>query len=173
MKISYIIFISLSAIHFSLNASLDIAEDCSNTDFDSTRPAYAETEEERVERLEGELMLALNQFDSCLEIMERNQSSTSSSQSSQSSSAEGDEKDKEQTKLPENQSDKKYDEAKDANTDEVTGDNGATPKDIPADSTDDIIAAQMKLVARAEIDLVKKKEAWDRYRVYKGIKKLD
>jgi hypothetical protein len=173
MKTSHIIFITLSVVHFSLNASLEIDEECSNTDFDSSKPAYAETEEERVERLEGELMLALSQFDGCLEIMQRNQSIGSSSQSSQSNSAEGDEKGKEQEKSSENQPNTKYDEAKEADMDEVTGDNGAIPKDIPADSTDDIIAAQMKLVARAEKDPVKNKEAWDRYREYKGIKKLD
>ena len=55
----------------------------------------------------------------------------------------------------------------------VSGDNGADPEDIPADSSDDLTAAQMKAVARAEKNPVIKERYWQAYRKYKGINKSD
>ena len=63
----------------SLYSFSEADEECSNTNFEVSPPDYAETEEEKVLRLELELMLALEQFDSCLEQMENSVSSSSSS----------------------------------------------------------------------------------------------
>jgi len=149
----------------SLYSFSEADEECSNTNFEVSPPDYAETEEEKVLRLELELMLALEQFDSCLEQMENSVSSSSSS--SQSSSASGDEpqESKNSTEAISN--------VNEENSEMVSGDNGADPEDIPADSSDDLTAAQMKAVARAEKDPVIKERYWQAYRKYKGINKSD
>jgi len=167
----FLISLIITLFHLSLYASPEFKNDCSNVDFESSKPDFAETEAEKVARLEGELMSALNQFDSCLEIMERAQSISSSTQSNQSGSAEGNEKDTKKAEPSTVQSVAKYDVTKDSEIDELSGDNGAVPKDIPDDSTDDVVAAQYKREAKAEKNPELKKIRWDMYREYKGIKK--
>lgn len=162
MKIKTISIYSLLLIT-SLYSFPEADEGCSNTIFEVSPPDYAETEEEKVLRLEMELMLALEQFDSCLEKMENSISSSSSS--SQSSSASGDEpqESKDSTVAISN--------VDQENSEVVSGDNGADPEDIPPDTTDDLTAAQMKAVARTEKDPVMKERYWQAYRKYKGINK--
>ena len=71
----FILLISLNNFSEEENISLS-AIDCDNTEFGSTEPIYAETEEEKIRRLEKELEQALAQFDNC--IVEESKSSEES-----------------------------------------------------------------------------------------------
>ena len=71
----FIILISLNNFSEEENVSLS-AIDCDNTEFGSTEPIYAETEEEKIRRLEKEFEQALAQFDNC--IVEESKSSEES-----------------------------------------------------------------------------------------------
>ncbi len=168
MKIKIFIILNCFFYSFLVYSSSEIEDECLNTDFEISPPDYAETEEEKVLRLEAELMLALEQFDSCLEALETSAaaSDSSSSSSSQSSSASGDEPQKSKSKTEEINAN-----VIEENSQTLAGDNGADPEDIPPDSTDDLTAAQMKAVARAEQDPATRERYWNAYRKYKESKK--
>jgi hypothetical protein len=157
---------------FYVEASSSILDDCDNQDFESVKPDYAETEEERVERLNQQLMHALNQFDRCLEVVSNSLSSdtsevtnSGSSQSSASNSASGDEmvlQDIEPNSNPSIVSQKKDPTP----LENISGDNGSTPKDIPDASKDDKTMKQMRREAEAAQDPELAKRYWDAFRVY-------
>ena len=143
-------------------------ENCEIMDHSISPPDYAETEEEKILRLERELLLALEYYDGCLEVVEASSSSSPSASASaageqvQASSSATDES---ANTIPvENSTSEGFNEL-------LVGENGDTPEDIPEDSTDDLTAAQMKATARAEKDPVQREKYWDLYREYKGIKK--
>ena len=166
MKTFIILFFILSS-SFGYSSSYD--EECQILDHSISPPDYAETEEERITRLETELFLALEHYDSCLEAAELNTSPSSSA----SSSASG-----EQTQVSNSSSGESAESVLDNNPRSqeeldqyIQGVNGDTPEDIPADSTDDVTAAQMKATAKAEKDPDKREKYWNLYREYKGIKK--
>lgn len=167
---------------FSLNSfsSSLIADTCSAKDVKNSEPNYAETEEERIIRMDEELEALLNSFEECVAATDasfsasRSQSKTSSG-SSASNSASGNEiilnnKKEENSNVasveggignispPDNI---------------IQGDNGSTPKDIPDIATDDTTARQLRAVANNEKDPLLKEIYWDEYRKYKGIKSSD
>ena len=163
MKTFVILFFILSS---SLGYSSSYDEECQILDHSISPPDYAETEEEKITRLETELFLALEYYDSCLEAVESNTSSSSSA----SSSASG-----EQTQVSDSSSAESAlvnnPSSQEQLNQYIEGENGDTPEDIPDDSTDDVTAAQMKATARAEKDPEKREKYWNLYREYKGIKK--
>ena len=164
MKTLVILFFILSS-SFGYSSSYD--EECQILDHSINPPDYAETEEERITRLETELFLALEYYDSCLEVVESNTLSSASSSASGEQTQVSDSSSEESTEsvLVNNpSSQEKLDQY-------IKGENGDTPKDIPDDSTDDMTAAQMKATARAEKDPDKREKYWNLYREYKGIKK--
>lgn len=164
------IFISLISLFTACYAYSSVYEEnCEIIDHSISPPDYAETEEEKILRLERELLLALEYYDGCLEVVEPSSSSSSSASASaageqvQASSSANDES---ANTIPADNSPSSegFDEL-------LAGENGDTPEDIPEDSTDDLTAAQMKATARAEKDPVQREKYWDLYREYKGIKK--
>ena len=140
------------------------------SDFAINAPDYAETEEEKVLRLEQELLDALSQFDSCLEPISNSVSSSSAS-SNASNSASGDEP-LESMASHEPSGQESYNNKEPAQ-DIVSSRNGAIPEDIPSGADDDAIAKQYRRVAEAETDPALKRLYWDAYLDYKGIKKKE
>jgi hypothetical protein len=170
MKNKFITYFLILSCHLGLSAGPDEVDKCSNTDFAISAPDYAETEEEKVLRLEQELLDALNQFDSCLEPISNSQSSSSAS-SNASNSASGDEP-------LENMASQEPSSQEPSSSTEPTQDtgsskNGAIPEDIPSGVDDDVIAKQYRRVAEAETDPAMKRLYWDAYLDYKGIKKKE
>ena len=172
--------ISLSAIillfsFYSYSSTLSI-EKCNSSEIKYDEPKYAETEEERIIRMDQKLEALLNNFEECVEatessFSESNNQSSNSKSSSASNSASGNEM------IPNKQEEKSEilsveGDTKDSNLpdDIVQGDNGSTPKDIPDISTDDTTARQLRAVAEDEEDPYLKEIYWDAYREYKGIK---
>ena len=162
-------FFVVASLSISFCVFSSYEENCQILDHSIGPPDYAETEEEKILRLEKELLLALEYYDGCLEIVEANSSSSPSA----SGSAAGD-----QVQTPKSSSNETIDSvpadispSKEGVDEVIAGDNGDTPEDIPDDSTDDLTAAQMKAIARAEKDPVKREKYWDLYREYKNIKK--
>ena len=193
-KFPLFIFLILSFFIFSAEKTESI--DCENDYFETTKPKYAETEQERVQRLEKELEQALSQFDECLEDTSNaagGGGSSSNSSNSSSESVSGLEQSSANTESTESStiageeitqkedSGSKKDflpEAANGNEkgkeEKETSRNlrmGSIPKDIPIESDDDIVARQLRQLAMAEKDPVKKEQYWDKYREYKGIKK--
>ena len=166
MKI-FILSLSLFIAFYSNTSANE--ENCEILDHSISPPDYAETEEEKILRLERELLLALEYYDGCLEVVE----ASSSSSPSASASAAG-----EQVQVSSSAADESANTIPADNSPSIEGfddlfdgENGDTPEDIPEDSTDDLTAAQMKATARAEKDPVQREKYWDLYREYKGIKK--
>ena len=160
----------------NIKASIDDSEECDNTNFESIKPTYAETEEERVMRLNKELIAALNQFDRCIEDVNNSVLNNSSSDASSntptnsfaSNSAAGNEIVNKKNEPLEIKSNKivKNDTLP---IEDFSEDNGSTPKDIPDIASDDNTARQLRAVAEAEKDPELKAQYWDAYREYKGI----
>lgn len=165
MKNKFITYFLILSCHLGLSAGPDEVDKCSNTDFAISAPDYAETEEEKVLRLEQELLDALNQFDSCLEPISNSQSSSSAS-SNASNSASGDEP-------LENMASQEPYSSTEPTQDTGSSKNGAIPEDIPSGVDDDVIAKQYRRVAEAETDPALKRLYWDMYLGYKGIKKKE
>lgn len=163
-------FIFLPLLHMALYISASASDgNCQVIDHSINPPEYAETEEEKVLRLERELLLALEYYDGCLEVVE----TSSSSSPSASASASG-----EQVQASSNTTEGQTStipadspSMKEGVDELIAGENGDIPEDIPDDSTDDLTAAQMKATAKAEKDPILREEYWDLYREYKGIKK--
>ena len=168
----------LLVLLFSIEAPSNILDECDNEDFDSNKPDYAETENERVERLNQELMAALNQFDRCLEAVNQSMSSSTSdasskasSQSTASASASGTEEVKAKTQPLSNTSSNNPSKQDSSPIEEMVGDNGSTPKDIPDASRDDLTMKQMRREAQAAQDPELAAVYWDAFREY--VKKKD
>lgn len=181
MRIIYF-FILSSTLYFYSNNSFSsnlYIEECNVSNTQNNRPNYAETEEERITRMDQQLENLLNSFEECIAATDMSFSASSSqsndsSSSSASNSASGNET------IPNNKEEI-------SNIDSVEGgsrntypademiqnDNGSTPKDIPDIATDDTTARQLRAVAESEKDPLLKEVYWDAYREYKGIKSSD
>jgi hypothetical protein len=181
MRIIYF-FILFSFLYFYSNDSYSSnlrIEECNSSKIKNDEPNYAETEEERIIRMDQQLETLLNNFEECIESTDASFSATSSqsndsSGSSASNSASGNEA------IPS----KKEESSNIASVEGVSnninppddiiqGDNGSTPKDIPDIATDDTTARQLRAVAESEKDPLLKEIYWDEYRKYKGIKSSD
>jgi len=141
-------------------------EDCDNTDFETDKPDYAETEEERMARLNQELMTALNQFDRCFETASETNSSQSSGASESSSTASNSASGNEPVES-ENNSLISLPDKNSIPIAENPGDNGSTQSNIPYDSTDDKTAKQLRQVANSETDPKLRDQYIEGYRIYK------
>ena len=169
-----ILILFLFSIH-SFSSSLNVDE-CSADDVQYAEPNYAETEEERIIRMDQQLEALLNSFEDCVaatdaSFSETNSQSNNSSSSSASNSATGNET------IPNKKEETANIASVEGDTDNINppnnivqGDNGSTPKDIPDITTDDTTARQLRAVAENEKDPLLKEVYWDAYREYKGIK---
>ena len=173
-----ILLISLNNFSEEENVSLS-AIDCDNTEFGSTKPIYAETEEEKIRRLEKEFEQALAQFDNC--IVEESKSSEESggggAAASASTTASG-ENNSESSAEPSSASSTSAVSDGDINLEEpnsrqLSSSNGSIPKDVALIDDDDIVATQLRELAMSEEDQNLRDQLWDKYREYKGIKKGD
>ena len=166
-----LLFFSLNSFSSNLNV-----KECASSDRKYDQPDYAETEEERIIRIDQQLAALLNSFEECVEatnlsLSEMSNHSNNSSSASASNSASGNEVIPNKKEQAENISSVEVDAKKTNLPDDiVTGDNGSTPKDIPDISSDDTTARQLRAVAEEEEDPVLKEIYWDAYREYKGIK---
>lgn len=176
------VFLSLIfALIFSSHAkSSDFSiDECDTSDLQSSEPIYAETEEERLIRMDQDFIELLNQFEECVEATNSSFSSSSSqssssdstSDSSASNTASGNETiPDEKEKTSENSSVNETSKNSNLPDNIVQGDNGSTPKDIPDIATDDTTARQLRSEAEGTNDPELKALYWDAYRQYKGIK---
>ena len=181
MRIIYfLILFSLLYFYSNDSYSSDLnVEECNFSNTKNNEPNYAETEEERITRMDQELEALLNSFEECVAATDASftaisSQSNDSSGSSATNSASGSEI------IP-----NKKEESSDIASAEgganninppdniVQGDNGSTPKDIPDIATDDTTARQLRAVAEGEKDPLLKEIYWDAYREYKGIKSSD
>ena len=174
----FILLISLNNFSEEENVSLS-AIDCDNIEFGSTEPIYAETEEEKIRRLEKELEQALAQFDNC--IVEESKSSEESggggAAASASTTASGENESenlKESSSTPSTSIMSDGDiNLEESNSRQISSSNGSIPKDVVLIDDDDIVARQLRELAMAEEDPNLRDQLWDKYREYKGIKKID
>jgi len=173
----FILLISLNNFTEEENISLSTI-DCDNTEFESTEPIYAETEEEKIRRLEKELEQALAQFDNC--IVEESKSSEESgggggAAASASTTASGENESenlKESSSTPSTSIMSDGDiNLEESNSRQISSSNGSIPKDVVLIDDDDIVARQLRELAMAEEDPNLRDQLWDKYREYKGIKK--
>ena len=171
-----IVIPALFLFSFNSFSSSLILDECSASDVKYDEPNYAETEEERIIRMDQQLEALLNSFEECVaatdaSFSETNSQSNNSSSSSASNSATGNEtisnKKEETANIASVEGDK--DNINPLNN-IVQGDNGSIPKDIPDIATDDTTARQLRAVAENEKDPLLKEVYWDEYRKYKGIK---
>jgi hypothetical protein len=180
MRIFVVLTFILVCMYSPSSASSDFSiDECDTSDLKSSEPIYAETEEERLIRMDQDFIELLNQFEECVQATNssfsssssQSSSSNSSSNSSASNTASGNETIPDQKeKTSENSS---VDEtAKNSNLPDniVQGDNGSTPKDIPDIATDDTTARQLRAEAEGTNNPELKALYWDAYRQYKGIK---
>jgi hypothetical protein len=172
-----ILLISLNNFSEEENVSLS-AIDCDNTEFRSTEPIYAETEEEKIRRLEKELEQALAQFDNC--IIEESKSSEESgggAAASASTTASGENNSESSAESSIASSTSAVSDGdlnlEESNSRQLSSSNGSIPQDIPLKEDDDIVAKQLRELAMAEEDQNLREQLWDKYREYKGIKKRD
>ncbi|MDA8709121.1 hypothetical protein N9M61_01265 [Gammaproteobacteria bacterium] len=174
-----IVIPALFLFSFNSFSSSLILDECSASDVKYDEPNYAETEEERIIRMDQQLEALLNSFEECVAATDASFSATTSqsnnsSSSSATNSASGNEiipnKKEESSNIPAVKGDTNNINSPD-NIDQ--GDNGSTPKDIPDIATDDTTARQLRAVAEGEKDPLLKEIYWDEYRKYKGIKSPD
>ena len=174
--LSFILALTFTSDAKSSDFSLD---ECDTSDLKSSEPIYAETEEERLIRMDQDLIELLNQFEECVEAT----NSSFSSSSSQSSSSNGASNSSASNTASGNETipDQKEKTSENSVVDEtiknsnlpdniVQGDNGSTPKDIPDIASDDTTARQLRSEAEGTNDPELKALYWDAYRQYKGIK---
>ena len=175
----FILLISLNNFSEEENVSLS-AIDCDNTEFGSTEPIYAETEEEKIRRLEKELEQALAQFDNC--IVEESKSSEESggggaAAASASTTASGENESenlKESSSTPSTSITSDGDiNLEEPNSRQLSSSSGSIPKDVALIDDDDIVATQLRELAMSEEDPNLRDQLWDKYREYKGIKRGD
>lgn len=174
--LSFILALTFTSDAKSSDFSLD---ECDTSDLKSSEPIYAETEEERLIRMDQDFIELLNQFEECVEATNSSFSSSNSqssstnaaSNSSASNTASGNETIPDQKeKTSENSSVNETEKNSDLPDNIVQGDNGSTPKDIPDIATDDTTAKQLRAEAEGTNDPELKALYWDAYRQYKGIK---
>ena len=172
----FILLISLNNFTEEENISLSTI-DCDNTEFESTEPIYAETEEEKIRRLEKELEQALAQFDNC--IVEESKSLKESgggggAAASASTTASGENESenlKESSSTPSTSIMSDGDINLEESSRQSSSSNGSIPKDVALIDDDDIVATQLRELAMSEKDPNLRDQLWDKYREYKGIKK--
>ena len=178
MRIIYF-FILFSLLYFYSNDSYssDLSiEECNSSNITNDEPNYAETEDERIIRMDQQLEALLNSFEECVaatdaSFSETKSQSNNSSSSSASNSATGNET------IPNKKEETANIASVEGDTDNINplnnivqGDNGSIPKDIPDIASDDTTARQLRAVAENEKDPLLKEVYWDAYREYKGIK---
>jgi len=181
MRIIYfLILFSLLYFYSNDSYSSDLnVEECNFSNTKNNEPNYAETEEERITRMDQELEALLNSFEECVAATDASFTATSSqsndsSGSSASNSASGSEI------IPNKKEESNNIASAEGGVNNINppdnivqGDNGSTPKDIPDIATDDTTARQLRAVAEGEKDPLLKEIYWDAYREYKGIKSSD
>ena len=174
----FILLISLNNFTEEENISLSTI-DCDNTEFESTEPIYAETEEEKIRRLEKELEQALAQFDNCIveESKSLKESGGGGAAASASTTASGENESenlKESSSTPSTSIISDGDiNLEESNSRQLSSSNGSIPKDVALIDDDDIVATQLRELAMSEEDPNLRDQLWDKYREYKGIKKGD
>jgi|TARA_B100000809_G_C15072954_1_gene506763 hypothetical protein len=174
----FILLISLNNFTEEENISLSTI-DCDNTEFESTEPIYAETEEEKIRRLEKELEQALAQFDNCIveESKSLEESGGGAAAASASTTASGENESenlKESSSTPSTSIMSDGDiNLEESNSRQLSSSNGSIPKDVALINDDDIVATQLRELAMSEEDPNLRDQLWDKYREYKGIKKGD
>ena len=174
----FILLISLNNFTEEENISLSTI-DCDNTEFESTEPIYAETEEEKIRRLEKELEQALAQFDNCIveESTSLKESGGGGAAASASTTASGENESenlKESSSTPSTSIMSDGDiNLEESNSRQLSSSNGSIPKDVALINDDDIVATQLRELAMSEEDPNLRDQLWDKYREYKGIKKGD
>ena len=175
----FIILISLNNFSEEDNVSLS-AIDCDNTEFESTEPIYAETEEEKIRRLEKELEQALAQFDNCIveeskSLKESGGGGAAAASASTTASGENESENlKESSSTPSTSIISDGDiNLEEPNSRQLSSSNGSIPKDVALINDDDIVATQLRELAMSEEDPNLRDQLWDKYREYKGIKKGD
>ena len=174
----FILLISLNNFTEEENISLSTI-DCDNTEFESTEPIYAETEEEKIRRLEKELEQALAQFDNCIveESKSLEESGGGAAAASASTTASGENESenlKESSSTPSTSIMSDGDiNLEESNSRQLSSSNGSIPKDVALIDDDDIVATQLRELAMSEEDPNLRDQLWDKYREYKGIKKRD
>ena len=172
----FILLISLNNFTEEENISLSTI-DCDNTEFESTEPIYAETEEEKIRRLEKELEQALAQFDNCIveESKSLEESGGGAAAASASTTASGENESenlKESSSTPSTSIMSDGDiNLEESNSRQLSSSNGSIPKDVALINDDDIVATQLRELAMSEEDPNLRDQLWDKYREYKGIKK--
>ena len=179
---SNFVFLSLIfALIFSSHVETSdfIIDECDTSVLKSSEPIYAETEEERLIRMDLDFIELLNQFEECVEATNssfsssnsQSSSANSASNSTASNTASGNETIPDQKeKTVESSSVEKTAENSNLPDNIIQGDNGSTPKDIPDIATDDTTAKQLRAEAQGTDDPELKALYWDAYRQYKGIK---
>ena len=179
---SNFVFLSLIfALIFSSHVETSdfIIDECDTSVLKSSEPIYAETEEERLIRMDLDFIELLNQFEECVEATNssfsssnsQSSSANSASNSTASNTASGNETIPDQKeKTVESSSVEKTAENSNLPDNIIQGDNGSTPKDIPDIATDDTTAKQLRAEAQGTEDPQLKALYWDAYRQYKGIK---
>lgn len=164
-----------------LDSTSNNSEGCDNTNFEIDKPEYAETEEERVARLNQELMAALNQFDRCFDTLNKSTSSSDSSKSNNSNSSSSIASNTASGNEPITTQEQPLNTAPDQNSinntsvpiEDIPGDNGSIPSDTPYDPSDDRTARQLWDEANATKDPKLRELYFDGYRKYKGAQKND
>ena len=173
-----LLIISLNNFTEEENISLSTI-DCDNTEFESTEPIYAETEEEKIRRLEKELEQALAQFDNCIveESKSLKESGGGGAAAFASTTASGENESenlKESSSTPSTSIISDGDiNLEEPNSRQLSSSNGSIPKDVALINDDDIVATQLRELAMSEEDPNLRDQLWDKYREYKGIKKGD
>ena len=175
----FILLISLNNFTEEENISLSTI-DCDNTEFESTEPIYAETEEEKIRRLEKELEQALTQFDNCIveeskSLKESGGGGAAAASASTTASGENESENlKESSSTPSTSIMSDGDiNLEESNSRQLSSSNGSIPKDVALINDDDIVATQLRELAMSEKDPNLRDQLWDKYREYKGIKKGD
>ena len=173
----FILLISLNNFTEEENISLSTI-DCDNTEFESTEPIYAETEEEKIRRLEKELEQALAQFDNCIveeskSLKESGGGGAAAASASTTASGENESENlKESSSTPSTSIMSDGDiNLEEPNSRQLSSSNGSIPKDVALIDDDDIVATQLRELAMSEEDPNLRDQLWDKYREYKGIKK--
>lgn len=179
MRIFVVLTFILVCMYSPSSTSSDFnIDECDTSDLKSSNSINAETEEERLIRMDQDLTKLLNQFEECVEATNssfsasssQSSNSNNSSNSSASNTASGNEviPDKKE-KTSDISSVEENAQNLNGPDDTVKGDNGSTPKDIPDIATDDTTARQLRAEAEGASDPQFKALFWDAYRQYKGI----
>jgi hypothetical protein len=159
---------------------------CSPSEFIIDRPEYALTEDEKIELIEKELILALNQLDECISKIDNAPMSNGSNSSSASANSYGESSNQSSASMnnsgeslePNSNSDASSNQTntsiessadlEDQKSQDTSFSGSESSGDIDFND-DDIVARQIREAAIAETDPEMKELLWERYRQYKGI----